>query len=50
MFFFSGKINKVYHVPLALQHVYGCSDEIGENGDEEDGSEISEGRKKVKIT
>ena len=29
-----------YHVPLALQFIYGCSDE-GENGDGEEGSEWS---------
>ena len=34
------------HVPLDLQRVYGCSDEIGESGDGEDGSKISGGEKR----
>ena len=29
----------MYHVPLALQCIYGCSDELDENGDEEEGRE-----------
>ena len=28
----------MYHVPLAFQCIYGCSDERGENGDGEEGS------------
>ena len=31
----------MYHVPLSLQCVYGRSDERGESGEREDGSEIS---------
>ena len=34
-------------MPLALQCIYKCSDEIGENGEEKDGSEISRGGEKV---
>ena len=29
----------MYNVPLAFQCTYGCSDEGGENGDEEEGRE-----------
>ena len=29
----------MYHVPLTLQHVYGCSDERGKIGDGEEGRE-----------
>ena len=29
----------MYHIPLALQCIYGCSDEGGENGDGEEGRE-----------
>ena len=39
----------MYHIPLTLQCIYGSSDEGGENGDEEEGSEISGGGKKVEI-
>ena len=39
---------RVYHVPLALQCIYGRSDE-GENGDGMEGSEISGGGKRVEI-
>ena len=39
----------VYYIHLALQYIYGSSDEGGENGDEEEGSEISGGGKKVEI-
>ena len=38
----------MYHIPLALQCIYGCS-EGGENGDGEEGSEISGGGKRVEI-
>ena len=37
----------MYHVPLALQCIFGRSDEGGENGDGEEGSEVSGGEKKV---
>ena len=40
----------MYHVPLALQCIYGYSDEKGENGDVKEGSEISGGWKRVEIT
>ena len=43
-------MTEVYHVPLALQFIYGHSDEGDENGDGEEGSEISGGGKKVQIT
>ena len=36
----------MYHVPLAVQPIYGCSDERSENGDGEDVSEISGGRER----
>ena len=39
----------VYHVPLALQCIYGRSDEVVENWDGEEGSEISGGGKRVEI-
>ena len=29
----------MYHVPLAFQCMYGCSDERGENGDRKEGRE-----------
>ena len=35
----------MYHIPLAFQGIYGCSDERGENGDGEEGSKISNGEK-----
>ena len=37
----------MYHVPLALQCIYERRDEGGENGDGEEGSEISGVRKGV---
>ena len=37
------------YVPLAFQGVYGCSNERSENGEGEDGSEISGGGERVKI-
>ena len=43
-------LRRVYYVPLALQCIYGCSDKGSENGDGEEGSEISGGGKKVEIT
>ena len=39
----------MYHVPLALRCIYGRSDERGENGDVEEGNEISRGGKRVEI-
>ena len=39
---------RLYHVPLAFQRVNGGSNERTENGDGEDGSEISEGEKRMK--
>ena len=44
-----GVRQEVYHVPLALQCIYGHSDEGSENGDGEEGSEISGGGKRVAI-
>ena len=32
-----------YHVPLAVQCIYGCSDESGEDGDGKEGSELLKG-------
>ena len=29
----------MYHIPLAVQSIYGCSDEGGENGNGEEGRE-----------
>ena len=40
----------MYHVPLAFQCIYERSDEIGENEDGKEGSEIPGGRERVKIT
>ena len=40
----------MYHVSLAVQRIYGCNDEGGEDGDGKEGSEISGGWKKVVIT
>ena len=39
----------MYHVPLALQCIYGRSDEGGVNGDGEERNEISRGGKKLEI-
>ena len=30
----------MYHIPLPFQLIYGCSEERGENGDGEEGSDI----------
>ena len=38
------------HVPLALQRVYGCSNESGENGEGEKESSVSGGGERVEIT
>ena len=40
----------MYHVPLALQHLYECIDEGGERGDGKEGSEIPGGGDIVEIT
>ena len=40
---------KVYHVPLAFQCIYGCSDERGENGDGEEENEVFGGGERVQI-
>ena len=37
----------MYRFPLAFQRINGCSDEGGENGDREEGNEISGGGKRV---
>ena len=39
----------MYHVPLVVQYIYGWSDEVGEDGDGKEGSEISGGCKRVEI-
>ena len=39
----------MYHVPLAIQCIYGRSDEGGYDGDGKEGSEIPGGWEKVKI-
>ena len=39
----------MYHVPLAVQCIYGCSDEGGEDGDGKEGSEIYGVWEKVEI-
>ena len=39
----------MYHIPLTFQCKYGRNDEGDENGDREEGSEFSGGRKIVKI-
>ena len=33
----------MYHVPLAVQCIYGWSDEVGEDEDEKEGSELPGG-------
>ena len=38
----------MYHIPLAVQCIYGCSDE-GEDGDGKEGSEIPVGGERVEI-
>ena len=40
----------MYHVPLAVQLIYGWSDEAGEDGDGKEGSELPGGYEKVEIT
>ena len=39
----------VYHVSLAVQCIYGWSDEGGEDGDRKEGSELPGGWKRVDI-
>ena len=39
----------LYHVPLAFQCIYECSDERGEDGDGNKGSEIPVGHERVEI-
>ena len=39
----------MYHVPLAIQCIYGCSNEGGHNGHKKDGNEISSKWERVKI-
>ena len=43
------RVKGVYRVPLAFQCIYGCNDERGENGDVEEGSEISVGGEREEI-
>ena len=38
---------RLYLIPLALQRLFGCSDERSESGDEEDGSKVSERGKRM---
>ena len=45
----SGVRQMLNHVPFAFQCVYGCSDKKSENGDGENGSDISGGRERVEI-
>ena len=39
----------MYHVPLAVQGIYGWSDEGGEDGDGKEGSVISGGWERMDI-
>ena len=39
----------MYHVPLAVQCTYGCSDEIGEDGDGKEGNKIPGGWERIEI-
>ena len=39
----------MYHVPMAVQCVYGWSDEGGENGDGQEGSELHGGWERVRL-
>ena len=39
----------MYYVPLAVQCIYGWSDEGGEDGDGKEWSELPGGRERVKI-
>ena len=40
----------MYHVPLAVQCIYGCSDEGGEDRDRKEANEIPGGGERVEIT
>ena len=40
----------IYHIPLAFQCICGRSNEGGEDGDREEGSEIPGGWERVEIT
>ena len=42
-------VRRMYHVPLALQCIYRCSDKGSENGDGEEMSDIPGGGKIVEI-
>ena len=39
----------MYHVPLAVQCIYGWSNEGSEDGDGKEGSELPEGWERVEI-
>ena len=39
----------MYHVSLAIQCIYEWSDEVGEDGDAKEGSELSGGWERVEI-
>ena len=39
----------MYDVPLAFQCIYGCSDEVGEDEDGRDRSEVNGEEERVKI-
>ena len=39
----------MYHVPLAVECIYGLSDEGGEDVDEKDGNELPGGWERVEI-
>ena len=39
----------MYHVPLAVQRIYGWSNERGEDGDGKEGSEFPRGWERVEI-
>ena len=40
----------MYHVPLAVQCIYGWNDKGGEDTDGTEGSEITEGWERIEIT
>ena len=42
-------VRRVYHVPLAVQCIYGWSNEGGEDGDGKEGSELPGGWERVEI-
>ena len=46
----SGGKTGVYHVPLAVQCIYSCSGEGGEDGNGKEGREIHGGGERVEIT